>query len=131
MIKEFIEKWEQNKDKLYDKFLKKAPESYDDIVKEVILMINPKNKNDLPSPEKITCCPGMDYQGTNLYIIRCNYSYHEEQFWYIYVAYGSCSGCDAMQQIDDSNDSNEQKAKDYLTLAMHIVQSLKYIEEKD
>ena len=128
MIKEFIEKWGQGKDKLYEKFFAKEPDGYSDIVKEVIMMINPQKKYNLPYHENITCIDGESYQGTNLYIIRTWDL--DSKFWYVFVDYGSCSGCDSSEAILASDDSKEQKTKDFVTLAMHIVQSIKLIEEE-
>lgn len=43
------------------------------------------------------------------------------------VGYGSCSGCDTLEAIRDysSEKPTPEQVKDYMALALHIVQGLK------
>ena len=43
------------------------------------------------------------------------------------VGYGSCSGCDTLEGIRHYNDDKptEEQVRDYMTLALHIVQGMK------
>jgi len=46
--------------------------------------------------------------------------------------YGSCSGCDTLQAIQGYSDESpsDEQVKDYMELALHIVQGLKKMEDE-
>jgi hypothetical protein len=71
-----------------------------------------------------------DYQGNKIFIL-CSNVYQPELNDYIFtsVAYGSCSGCDTFQAIQESEDKAE-RVKGYMTLALHMVQETKSFKTK-
>jgi hypothetical protein len=128
MIKEFVEKWESNKVKVEQKFQQTHPENYEDVVKAVIEILGAGNDYDVPDPERIHAINDGDYQGTLLFVIGAK-GYQPNDYWVVKVFYGSCSGCDTLQGIRDYEDDppNPEQVKDYMALALHIVQGLEQI----
>lgn len=125
MIQEFVDAYMANQSAIHAAFAEKHPD-YDDIVKAVISVINPENDYGKPSKEKLHKIDDGDYQGTLLYIIPED-TYQPSDYWYVKVGYGSCSGCDTLETIRNYDDSppNDEQIKDYMTLALHVVQGLK------
>jgi hypothetical protein len=140
MIAEFVKAWDENKDVVKANFEKKMPTEYSEIVKEVVKILADSNDWRNPDPDLITEIDHGDYQGTLLYIIATD-DYQPSDFWYVKVSYGSCSGCDTLEEIrsdgdyydDDGNPSlpNEGQVKDLMTLALHIVQGLKKLGDDE
>jgi len=131
MIQEFVDRFMTNKEILEEVFKKKHPDNYQEVVENTIKIIATEDYGDI-DPTRITCIDHGHYQGTQLFIIAEN-SYQPNEFWYVKVDYGSCSGCDTLERIKsdgdwDSETPNEQQVKDYMTLALHIVQGLKKME---
>jgi len=126
MIKEFVEKWEDGKPAVEQKFRQSHPDTYEDIVKTVIEVLGAGEDYDVPDPDRIHVITDGDYQGTLLFIIGAK-GYQPHDYWAVKVYYGSCSGCDTLQGIRDYEDDppNPEQVKDYMTLALHIVQELK------
>lgn len=56
--------------------------------------------------------------------------YQPNDYYFVKVGYGSCSGCDTLEGIRNYEDGNptEEQVKDYMTLALHVVQGLKRME---
>ena len=63
-----------------------------------------------------------------------------DKYYAVFVAYGSCGYCDTLTGIQDETEllfqderdnsekgSSRQQVKDYMTLALHIVQGLRVI----
>ena len=144
MIKDIIEKWENNKDKLENFFKENNQEVYDDytkIVKNIIHYIvnEGKNKSDdfgLYDIDKIHEINDGDYQGTLIFIIPMD-TYQPSLHEYIYtsVYYGSCSGCDTLQSIQYGSDNygdgkpTKEQVKDYMLLSLNIIQNMRYFKE--
>lgn len=128
MIKEFVEAWERNKHELEERFRQKPPENYEDIVQGVVEILNPKREYGSPDPTRITVIDHGDYQGTLIFVIA-ETGYQPSRYWYVTVGYGSCSGCDTLQAIQDAPISKQ--VPQYMTLALHIVQGLKLMREED
>lgn len=133
MIKEFVERWEKNKETIRNS-LTKHPNSYVDLVKLVIQNITDSEyKYKLaPDPERIHSIDDGDYQGTLLFIIP-DKGYQPSTYYSVFINYGSCSGCDTLQAIigHEFSDSipNEDQKNRYMTLCLHVVQKLKILEE--
>ena len=127
MDKRFCDRLIAKKDKVIARFQKKQPSDYKDIVKTVIKAISDKNQYDDPDYNRIHEINDGDYQGTLLYVIGSK-GYQPSDYWFVKVSYGSCSGCDTMQAIADSN---EDQAEQYWTLALHVCQGLKKMEDND
>lgn len=128
MIKEAVAQWEKNKDAIYAAFKEKHPDNYQDVVKTVIQHITMEDDYDdfSPDPNRIHEIDDGEYQGTLVYVIGAK-GYQPSDYWYVKVGYGSCSGCDTLQAIKNYDDEppTDDQAKQYHTLALHIVQGLK------
>lgn len=128
MISEFVERFEAGKSTLEAAFKAKHPESYIDVVREVIKVVTTDDYNAI-DPERIHQIDDGDYQGTLLFVIAAR-SYQPDDYWFVKVGYGSCSGCDTLQAINYSLDDNpptDDQVSQYMTLALHIVQGLKFM----
>lgn len=129
MLQEFIDSFMENKQAIEKKICEKFPGiGYKDIVEIVFTEIGDSFRR--PDPEKIQCFGGNGYDGTFYFFMP---SADEESFWGVAIFYGSCSGCDAMQAIADSGSwdakqPNKQQLKDYMTLALHIIQGTKELD---
>ena len=142
MIKEFIEKWNKYGFKL-EKYFKETEMSkysdYIDILKAIIdLVINsglpPNDEYGEYSTEKITEIDDGDYQGMKLFIIPKNtYQPWIDEYLFTYVDYGSCEGCDTLLGIMDYKDGlpTEDQVKDFMTLALHLIERMKRWVEID
>ncbi len=134
MIKKFIERFEASKPKLEAKFREKCPEHYAALLRLVVELLDSeddeyKSKMD---PERIHKIDDGNYQGTLLFLIGSD-GYQPEDYWYVKVGYGSCSGCDTLESIRRYSDegANDEQVKGYMTLALHIVQGLHKLGEED
>ena len=141
MIKQFIKKWEQNKFEL-EKYFRETPQrnyaDYKDIVIKVIEIIlnydiSPFNTsfNDTFSIEDLVVIDNGHYQGTQLFITHIEI-YQPDIADYIVFSnyYGSCSGCDTLLSILDYNEGlpSEQQIKDYMSLALHLIQTAQWLD---
>lgn len=136
MIQEFVKRFDEKRDdiraELGNLLDKKGWElEYDDIVRTVLEAVNGKwwpNRMDI---EGIHLIDDGDYQGTLVYVIPED-SYQPSDYWYVRIAYGSCSGCDTLQCImccfDWEGEEREKVVDDLFTLALHVVQKLKKME---
>ena len=82
-----------------------------------------------PDPNRIHEIDDGDYQGTLLYVIAAD-CYQPNDYWYVRVYYGSCSGCDTLMATRDMTSwddpvPNQAQVEAYMTMALHIVQNLK------
>ncbi len=130
MIQELVKRWDAKKADLRDKYSKKRPGSYGDIVKDVVQLVTSEGKyGDYNlDPERITLIDHGDYQGTELFIIP-EKGYQPSRFWFVKVGYGSCSGCDTLQSIQGWSDQISQQELDgTMTLALHILQAIKPLD---
>lgn len=132
MIKEFIERFEANKHTLRAKFEASHPDDYTAIVKGVIECVQGNREYDSPSPDRIHVIDDGDYQGTLVYVIAAG-GYQPDDYWYVKVGYGSCSGCDTLEDIRNYSDEapTESQVSNYMTLATHILQGLKKMGDDD
>lgn len=131
MIQPFVDKFIGAESAVKARFAEKHPSSYKDIVRIVIETINPEGDDyDQPDPERIHIVDDGDYQGTLLFLIAAT-DYQPSNYWYVKVGYGSCSGCDTLQEIRDYSDDppTPEQVKDYWTLALHVVQGLKAMQD--
>lgn len=131
MIEKFVKVWDAKKDKLRDEFKKKHPESYDGIFKSLCQMLHEEDEYNTPDPARIHVIDDGDYQGTRLFIVAGG-GYQPSEYWSCKIGYGSCSGCDTFQGIRDGSSWGDEvptddQAGEYLTLAMHMLQSIKEV----
>ncbi len=127
MIDTFVRRFEGNKAQLESVLAAKHPENYKDLVTAVVKAITSDDYDDL-DPERIHEIDDGDYQGTLLYVIGAK-GYQPSKYWAVSVYYGSCSGCDTLQDICgySSEPPTKNQIQQYTTLALHIVQGLKEI----
>lgn len=125
MITTFVDRFMANKPQLEGAFAKKHPESYKELVGEVVKLITSGDYDDI-DPERIHEIDDGEYQGTLLYVIAAK-GYQPSEYWTVKVGYGSCSGCDTLQSIHSYSDDppTKEQIEEYMTLALHIVQEIK------
>ena len=125
MIKEFVSRFTEKKKDLEAVFSMEHPSSYMEVVKAVVQVIS-NGDYGTPDPNRIHEIDDGDYQGTLVYVIA-ETGYQPSTYWYVKVAYGSCSGCDTLQAICgyDNGAPSSAQVSDYMTLALHVVQGLK------
>src|SRR5262245_9078197 len=128
MIAEFVRKWEDNKEIIRQKFQVKHPDNYMEIVRTVVDCLASEDYGH-PDPANIKELDFGDYQGCLVYIIP-ETGYQPSTFWAVTVDYGSCSGCDTLEGIREYSDGvpTSVQVNDYMTLALHIVQKIKRID---
>lgn len=129
MIKDFVDRFMEGKDDLrsrlagYEKYGWWEIE-YRDIVREVIATIGDDDMYGDPDPDRVHEIDDGHYQGTLVYVIAGN-GYQPYNYWYVMVSYGSCSGCDTLEAAKHGGDT----LNDLMTLALHIVQGLRKMDE--
>jgi len=130
MIAKFVQRFEENKDDLRANLSKKHPESYFDVVQAVVRILSDEESWDSPDPTRIHLIDDGDYQGTLVFVIGSK-GYQPSNYWSVLVSYGSCSGCDTLQSISGYSDDppTQYQVDDYMTLAMHVVQKLRPMQE--
>lgn len=81
---------------------------------------------------KMTVIDDGDYQGTQIFIIpKDTYQPSVSDYIMTNTYYGSCSACDTLQGICSYVDDlpTDEQVKAYMTLALHLVQKLKWLDE--
>ena len=140
MIEEFTKRWFERSHMVRSLFNAQMPKAYRDIVTAVVAMLHDEDKYSSIDPERIHEINDGDYQGTLVYVIGAS-GYQPDDYWYVKVGYGSCSGCDTLEHILSGNwgHENEEEASAWkqaaldqlMTLALHIVQGLKKMGDTD
>lgn len=129
MIEKFIQKFETKRAELLQQFSKEHPSNYEQVLKILLVALaDGESEYDFPDPERIHTIDDGHYQGTLVFVIACG-GYQPSDYWATTVSYGSCSGCDTLEGIRQYDDGppTEEQAKEYLTLAIHLLQRLKEI----
>lgn len=129
MIQEFVNRFMTKKPELEAAFSEKHPEDYKAVVKAVVQTVAGDEYGHMDAA-RIHEIDDGDYQGTLVYVIGAE-GYQPSDYWYVKVGYGSCSGCDTLEAIrcyEDDKPSKDQ-VKQYMTLALHVVQGLKKMGE--
>ena len=120
-------------------FAEKPPDSYTELVKSVIEILSlDEGDPDFycehhPDPKRIHLIDDGDCQGTQVFVIAAT-GYQPSDYWYVKISYGSCSGCDALQGIgyySDDEKPSESQVEQYMTLALHVVQGLKKMNDRE
>ena len=135
MITEIIKKWEENKLKLEEYFKttkQKEYTNYKTIVQKIFeLIINTSEDNyENFAIGKMTVIDDGDYQGTQIFIVpKDTYQPSAKDYIVTDTYYGSCAGCDTLQAILSYDDElpSESQVKEYMTLALHIVQKMHWL----
>jgi hypothetical protein len=131
MILPLINRFNANREALTAHFASNEPYKYLDVVKalvEIGLTAHPGD-SAYPDPDldpaRITEIDHGDYQGTLVYAIAQT-GYQPSVYWSTHVSYGTCSGCDTLEHIRDLPEG-ETRAKEYVDLALHLVQNMRVI----
>jgi hypothetical protein len=138
MIKEYVDKWNKNKNKLKEYFRNTRQEEYDryyKIVEKLIEIIINDDEEEYKrlDIEKIKQIDDGSYQGTEIYIIpRETYQPSIDDYVYTYAYYGSCSGCDTLLGIShyEEDKPSEKQVEGYMQLALHLLQHFHYLKDK-
>jgi len=129
MIPRYVNHWISNKSQFRKRFAEEHPKNYEELVKAVIQILATIGGDDALDHERIHKIDWGEYTGVQLYIIA-NRHHWPTGFFYVCVEYGSDSVCDTLQRILDYGDHTEPPTKkqlsQYESLALHIVQALKY-----
>lgn len=140
MIKEIVEKWEENKHKLEEYFTKTKQyeyDSYENILRKIFELVITEIKDSYYHTsfdvEKMTVIDDGDYQGTTIYLIpKDTYQPCASDYLVTDNYYGSCSGCDTLLAISGYSDEfpTKEQVNDYMTIALHLVQKMRWLDEK-
>jgi len=128
MIKDIVKQWENNKGKLEEYFRTTEQKDYSEYEDILIATFKYVLTGKKYNTKRLTIVDDGEYQGMRIFIIPMDtYQPYIDEYLFTYVDYGSCSGCDTLQAISDYEDGlpNEGQIKDYMTLAMHMVQRMK------
>lgn len=131
MITEFIDKFQEIKPRLLEQFSNAEPDDYADIFKQTIKMMFENSEYTYsidritPDFERITVIDDGNYQGTLVFVVASK-GYQPSDYWATSVDYGSCSGCDTFESYSDY-DNPEQSAPEMVTMALHMIESMKKI----
>lgn len=140
MLKEYVEAWYRNRDKLKTYFethtQEQYAENYTDLLKTVIEVV-------INDPQKVLNVDGLiehdsdDYQGDYIWLIpKVNAWPWVWDYMFCYIEYGSCSGCDTLLGIyqgyyetdgefGDGKLPNPQRVRDYLYLSLQLLQNMR------
>ena len=139
MIEQFTKRWFSHNHIVREQFEKELPHSYSQIVEAVVTMLHDEDEYASIDPKRIHEINDGDYQGTLVYVIGAS-GYQPSTYWYVKVEYGSCSGCDTLENIlsgDWGHETQEEAdawkknaINNLMTLALHIVQGLKQMGEE-
>lgn len=131
MIADFVLTWEAKKNELAEQYRREHPDSYEGIFEDVVRLLGSCDDYEVPDADRITVINHGSYQGTIVFVVGAK-GYQPDTHWACSVSYGSCSACDTFQHLryscgpedwDDETPTKEQ-ASGYLSLALHMVQSL-------
>lgn len=126
MIKYCLDCWNKNQQSLREQLEKDASLNsceYEYLVKLVTRYILGKEWD----AENIIVVDNGDYQGTLLFLIpRDTYQPSEDEYLMTYVGYGSCSGCDTLQAIQEHGENipTPEQLKDFMSLCKDLVTNM-------
>lgn len=131
MIPSIINNWEERKHIIASWFDQTEHLYYEDIVKkltEVVLQDIQAGERGKKSYKKVMVIDHGHYQGDMGFLIVPD-EYQPSICDYIITNqyYGSCNGCDLLLSITDRCGDKEKRTKDLMTLALHLVQRMKFI----
>jgi len=137
MIAALVEQWNARQEVLRAKYSTQHPGSYSAILQDLLTLV-------LTAPvdfrygsldaSKVVRVDHGDYQGTEIYLIPLStYQPSAEDYVWFSNEYGSCSGCDAFSAVRDNygrwdDPPNEKQTEGYMSLALHMVQRMKWLE---
>ena len=128
MLKIIKDRWNERQDILRQKLIdgdKFNSCGYKDIVELTFdVMFNYEGAYPALATNSITEIDDGDYQGTLLYLIPFEtYQPDASRYLLTHVGYGSCSGCDTLQAIQDWSDNTltEEQIRGFMTLCKDIL----------
>ena len=124
MIKYCLDRWNKNQQTLRDQLEKDTSLNFCDYKYLVELVTRYILGWDA---ENITVVDDGDYQGTQLFLIpEDTYQPFEYQYLMTYVGYGSCSGCDTLQAIQDYGEKplTPEQVTDFMSLCKDLVTNM-------
>lgn len=137
MNKHFVKAWDENKH-LLEEYIKTHNQdeydSYEELVKLVVEKVLNNYKDLSFKTDDIVEIDFGDYQGTLIYVFHEDtYQPNVEETFYTSVYYGSCSGCDTLQSINEGYDGlpTSDQVKEYMSLCLHLLQSIKCFGDED
>lgn len=124
MIPEIIRLFDENREAIKAKLAESPPTNYKNLVELVVSFVTSDIDWDDAGldPKRVVEIDHGEYQGTLVYVIGGK-GYQPNHYWFVKVSYGSCSGCDTLQAIQDYQ-SGEEAANEYFKLALHIAQGI-------
>ena len=136
IITDFIRQWEKNNHKLYDYIKNNKQSKYDDYDKILELLLNLVIDGDTVKINKnsITKINIGGVRGSIIFVFHED-GYEEDlplnKIYITCVQYGSCTSCDTILRISnrDKGLPTNQQAKDYMKLALHLLQNCKRIKD--
>jgi hypothetical protein len=130
MIQEFVDRFMEKKAELAAVFSEKHPEDYEDVVRAVVNILHNSEVFGSIDPSRIHPIDDGYYHGMLVFVIPSD-DYLPNDYWYVKISYGSCSACDTLKRIRNHSDEKPtaEQVADYMTLALHVVQSLKKMED--
>lgn len=137
MNKHFVKAWDENKHLLEEYIKTHNQDEYDDYEELVKLVIEKvlNNYKDLSfKTDDIVEIDFGDYQGTLIYVFHEDICQPDtDETFYTSVDYGSCSGCDTLQSINDYSNElpTEDQVKQYMDLCLHLIQNIKCFGDVD
>jgi hypothetical protein len=134
MILNYVKQWEERKHLLEQWLNDNEPNSYESIYEMLFNLVVTKPNDDEYSEwdwGRFVKIDDGSFQGNEIYIL-CSNEYQPSLTDYIFtsVAYGSCSVCDTFQSIEMLEDKAE-RVKQYMTLALHMVQETKSFKDNE
>lgn len=134
MIKEIVERWEKNKEKLRAHVTKEGKsyeeKGYEGLLKDIINIVLNDDEAEFHErdydAEKVTVIDDGHYQGTLIFVFPYDtYQPMASEYLYTSVGYGSCSFCDTWEAAV----MGDIFVDDMMTLALHMIQSMKRMED--
>ena len=144
MITEFVLAWYANKETLEEYFRTTEQREYfqyEDIVRRLFVdVINPyleENGETSFDTENLHIINDGEYQGCQLFIIpKDTHQPSPYQYVWTHESYGSCSGCDLLQEIQSDGEEygglpTENQVKQYMGLALNLLQRCRYMIDRE
>lgn len=126
MIKYCLDCWNKNQQSLREQLEKDA--SLNSCEYEYLVKLVTRYILGIPLlTENIIVVDNGDYQGTLLFLIpRDTYQPSEDEYLMTYVGYGSCSGCDTLQAIQECGENipTPEQLKDFMSLCKDLVTNM-------
>ena len=132
MIQPFIDRFIAQEHAMKERLASLEHPDYADLFKltiEAIAWDDDYDDHDSPDPTRIHEIDDGDCQGTLLFVVAAR-DYQPCNYWYTFISYGSCSGCDVLQDVLEENEQGSpERAAQLWTLCLHMVQGMRYMKK--